>query len=261
MFVDTHAHLDMPSFDADREEVLRRAVDSGVEMIVTVACGSPAGDSVERSLDLADKHDFVFVGIGVHPHDARLAEESYWCKMESWARHPKILLWGEIGLDYYYDHSPRSVQGYVFRRQLQLAQTLALPVTIHCRDAWPDLLEILRHEWKPGNPGGIFHSFTGTEREAQEAVAMGFLISFSGMLTFKNAAGLRSVARNLALEKLLVETDSPYLAPVPLRGNRNEPAFVLEVARCLAQIKEVSLEEVAQRTTGNFRRLVGLPNS
>jgi TatD DNase family protein len=260
MLVDTHAHLDMPQFDPDRADVLHRARDAGLEMVVTIATGNPGNDSIQKSLDLAEMHDFVYAGIGVHPHDARLADESFWWKMQSWSKHPKVVLWGEIGLDYYYNHSPRDAQQGVFRRQLRIAQSLKLPVTIHCRDAWTDLMEILRLEWKSENPGGIMHSFTGTENQAQEATAMGFLISFSGIVTFKNAMALKTVARGLDLSEILVETDSPYLAPVPWRGRRNEPAFAVDVARCLAQIKGVSFEELERSTTHNFRRLIGFEN-
>jgi TatD DNase family protein len=259
MLIDSHAHLDMPQFDPDRADVIRRAKDAGLEMIVTIAAGNPGETSIEKSLALAETHDFIYVGIGIHPHDARLVDEAYWGKMEKWSKHPKVILWGEIGLDYYYNYSQRDTQREVFRRQLQLAQTLKLPVTIHCRDAWQDLMEILKLEWKSENLGGILHSFTGTSSQAQEAAAMGFLISFSGIVTFKNAADLKNVARTLALHHILVETDSPYLAPVPQRGKRNEPAFLVDVARSLSQIMSVPFEELQHSTTRNFRRLVGLP--
>jgi TatD DNase family protein len=258
MLVDAHAHLDMPQFDPDREDVLLRAKDAGVELVITIGMGNPRENSIEKSLLIAEKHDFVYVGIGVHPHDASLADESYWKKMESWSKHPRVVLWGEIGLDYYYKRSPLDVQQEVFTRQLRMAQSLNLPVTIHCRDAWKDLMEILRLEWKSGNRGGILHSFTGTETQAREAIAMGFLISFSGMVTFKNAENLRRVARSLAQGDFLVETDSPFLAPEPWRGRRNEPAFVVNVARSVAQVRNESFEELGSSTTHNFRRLISL---
>ncbi|MBP1610957.1 MAG: hydrolase, TatD family [Acidobacteria bacterium] len=258
MLVDSHAHLDMPQFDADREDMLLRAVDIGVESVLTIGMGNPQDNSIEKSLAIAEKHDFVHVGIGVHPHDARLANESYWEEMESWSKHPKVVLWGEIGLDYYYKHSPTDVQRDVFRRQLRMAQALNLPVAIHCREAWKDLMEILRLEWKPENRGGILHSFTGTEDQAREAIAMGFLISFSGMITFKKADGLRQVAQSLAPDEFLVETDAPFLAPEPRRGRRNEPAFVVDVASSLARARNESLEGLGDSTTRNFRRIIGL---
>ena len=258
MIVDSHAHLDMTQFDQDREDLLLRANDAGVEMVLTIGMGNPQEDSIEKTLAIAEKHDFIFVGIGVHPHDARLVDDSYWAKMEMWSEHPKVVLWGEIGLDYYYKHSPVDVQREVFRRQIRMAQTRNLPIIIHCRDAWQDLNEILTLEWKAENPGGILHSFTGSEAQAQEAVGKGFLISFSGMVTFKKAQNLRSVAKNLAPDKILVETDAPFLTPEPWRGRRNEPAFVVNVARTLAQVRNETLDEFGSATTRNFRRLIGL---
>ena len=258
MLADTHAHLDMAQFDSDREDVLLRAVDAGVEIVLSIATGNPRENSIEKSLSIAEKYDLVYAGIGVHPHDASLADESYWVKMESWSKHPKVVLWGEIGLDYYYKRSPLDVQREVFREQLRIAQSLNLPVAIHCRDAWKDLMEIIKLEWKPGNRGGILHSFTGTATQAQEAIAMGFLISFSGMITFKKADNLNHVANGLAQDRILVETDAPFLTPEPWRGRRNEPAFVVNVARSLAQVRNESFEELGISTTRNFRRLLGL---
>jgi TatD DNase family protein len=258
MFVDSHAHLDMPQFDADREDVLLRAIDAGVGITLTIGMGNPEDNSIEKSLSIAERHDCVYVGIGVHPHDARLVDESYWEKMELWSKHPKVVFWGEIGLDYYYKHSPVDVQREVFRRQLRIAQSLNLPVAIHCREAWNDLIEILKKEWKAGNRGGILHSFTGTEDQARNALAMGFLISFSGMITFKKADNLRRVAVGLHSDEILIETDAPFLAPEPRRGRRNEPAFVVEVARSLARVRNESIEELGSSTTRNFRRILGL---
>jgi TatD DNase family protein len=258
MFIDSHAHLDMPQFDADLADMLLRAVDAGVETVLTIGMGNPKDNSIEKSLSIAEKHDFVYVGIGVHPHDAMLADESYWEKMEAWSKHPKVVLWGEIGLDYFHKHSPVDVQRDVFRRQLGIAQSLHLPVAIHCRDAWNDMMEILRLEWKPGNRGGIMHCFPGTEDQAQEAIAMGFLISFSGMVTFKKADGLRRVAQHLPADNILIETDAPFLAPEPKRGRRNEPAFVVDVARSLARVRNESIEGLGSATTRNFRRVIGL---
>ncbi len=235
MIADSHAHLDMPQFDADRDDVVRRARAAGVELILTIGTASPDDRSIETTLELAEAYDFVHAGVGVHPHDARLADEALWQRMERWSRHPKVVLWGEIGLDYYYDHSPRDAQLEVFRRQLRLAADRGIPVSLHCRDAWPDLVETLRQEWRHASRSGILHSFTGTGEQARECADMGFLISFSGMVTFKNAGALRAAARTIPLDRLLVETDSPYLAPVPHRGRRNEPAFVIDVARGLSR--------------------------
>ena len=258
MFVDSHAHLDMPEFEADLEAVLNRARAAGVALIVTIGTGNPYEGSVERTLALAGRSDWLRAGIGVHPHDSRLADEAYWVKMSEWAAHPEVVLWGEIGLDYYYDHSRRDIQRSVFRRQLDMARERRLPVSIHCREAWADLLPILEEAARGDAPRGILHSFSGTLDQARACVDLGFLISFSGIVTFKNAEPLRQVVAGLGLEALVVETDSPYLAPVPHRGKRNEPAFVVDVARAVAAVLEVDLEEVARRTTRNIRDLLRL---
>ncbi len=257
MIIDSHAHLDMSQFDADRDAVLQRAQDAGVTMILSIGTGDPENSSIERTLELTEKHSFVFAGIGIHPHDARKADQGYWRQMEQWARHPKVRLWGEIGLDYYYDLSPRETQRTVFRTQLQMARRLGLPVSIHCRDAWADLMKILMEMNESSHNSGVFHSFTGNAETALTCVSMGFMISFSGMVTFKNAEPLRSVARSIPLDRMLVETDSPYLAPVPHRGRRNEPAFVVDVARSLAQTLGIEFEELARRTTTNVHSLIG----
>jgi TatD DNase family protein len=248
----------MPQFNADRDEVVRRARDAGVELVVCIGTGSPAGSSIESTLALADSHDFIYAGIGIHPHDARLADSEYWRKMEEWVDHPKVVLWGEIGLDYFYDHSPREIQKEVFRRQLRMARERRLPVAIHCRDAWTDLAAILREEWSGNHPGGILHSFTGGREQALEGVALGFLISFSGIVTFQKAEVLRDAARVLSLDQILVETDCPYLAPVPHRGKRNEPAFVVDVGMSLAGTMQADYRELARVTSLNFRRLTGM---
>jgi TatD DNase family protein len=258
MIVDSHAHLEMSQFDADRADVIRRAQDAGLELVIAVGTGNPETRSIERTLALAENHDFIYAAVGVHPHDARLADSAYWEELERWVEHPKVVLLGEIGLDYYYDNSPRETQREAFRRQLRMARERRLPIAVHCRDAWPDLAAILREEWGAGHPGGILHSFTGDREQALEGAAMGFLISFSGIVTFKKADELREVARALSLDQILVETDCPYLAPVPHRGKRNEPAFVVDVARCLAATRRMDFEELARKTSQNLRRLTGL---
>ncbi len=248
----------MPEFDSDRGDVIGRARDAGLELLVSIGTGRPDTTAIEKTLMIAEEHDFIYAGIGVHPHDARLPDAAYWRKLERLAEHPKVVLWGEIGLDYYYDHSPREVQREVFRRQLSFARERRLPVTIHCRDAWPDLVDLLHKDWVGENPGGILHSFTGDAVQALEGAALGFLISFSGIVTFKKADALRKAAEVLTLDQILVETDCPYLAPVPHRGKRNEPAYVVDVGRSLAQTKQVDYEQLARRTSLNFRRLTGL---
>jgi TatD DNase family protein len=207
---------------------------------------------------LAEQYDFISTTVGVHPHEAKLVTDAFYEKLEQACTHPKVVAWGEIGLDYHYDNSPRDVQREVFRQQLRRARRRGLPVIIHSRAAEEDTITILRAEWGDAGLPGIMHCFSGSAELAQAAIDLGFLISFSGIVTFKTAGDLRQVARALPLDKILIETDSPFLAPVPHRGRRNEPAFVVEVARCLAQVKGIATEEVARRTTLNFKRLFKL---
>ncbi len=258
MIVDSHSHLDMHQFDDDREEVIRRAQDAGLEYLVTIGTAKPGDSSVERTLEMANRHPFIYAGIGIHPHDAAHATETLYREIEKLVHHPKVILWGEIGLDYYYDFSPRDAQREVFRRQIQMARNCGLPVAIHCRDAWEDLIGIVQEEWRGENPGGILHSFTGTAVMAHEAAELGFHISFSGMVSFKNARGIREAAVATPLERILLETDSPYLAPVPHRGKRNEPSWVQDVARSLAHTLGIAHEDLCRISSANFRRLAGL---
>jgi len=261
MFVDSHAHLDVHNYDADRAEVIDRARQSGVEMILEICGSDVAKGSLDVGLKLAEGYPFIYAAVGVHPHEASLYDEVLELKLLSMSDHGKVIGWGEIGLDYHYDHSPRDAQRRVFRRQLQLAFERRLPAIIHTREAEDDTIQILREDWAEAGGdavGGIIHCFTGTQRLADAALGMGFHISFSGVLTFKNAGDLREVARSVPMERLLVETDCPYLAPLPHRGKRNEPAFVLETAAKLAELKGVGVEEIARATSGNFKRLFNL---
>jgi TatD DNase family protein len=258
MIVDSHAHLDMAEFDRDRPEVLRRAADSGVDLIVTIGTGTPQGESIDKTLAIAGGNESVWAAIGVSPHDARLADEAYLQRLELSAEHPKVVLWGEIGLDYHHDLSPREIQRDVFRRQLRIARRRNLPVAVHCRDAWDDVVEILGAEYPDAGGKVILHSFTGTSGQAAAGIDLGYTISFSGIVTFRNADRLREAAEVVPLERMLVETDAPYLAPVPLRGKRNEPAFVCETARMLARLKKVAYAEFARATSANARRVLGL---
>jgi TatD DNase family protein len=258
MIVDSHSHLDMHQFDPDREEIIQRAQDAGLEYLVTIATAKPGEPSLERTLDLAAKHPFIYAGIGIHPHDAAHATEALYGELEKLTRGTKVVLWGEIGLDYYYDFSPREVQREVFRTQLRLAKSCRIPVAIHCRDAWEDLIGIVTEEWSGDNPGGILHSFTGNASMALEAVALGFHISYSGIASFKNAREIRAAAAATPLERILLETDSPYLAPVPHRGKRNEPSWVQDVARSLAGTLGLAHEDLCRISSANFRRLAGL---
>ncbi len=257
MIADTHAHLDSPQYAADLKEVLSRAVDAGVDLILTVDSGRPGAPSAERTLRLVEEHEMLLGALGVHPHDAEASEDAYLARLEGLAEHPRIVIWGEIGLDYYYDRSPRGIQREIFRRQLAIARRIGMPVAIHCRDAWSDLRSIVAREWPGDHPGGILHSFSGTAEDAAFFAGMGFLISFSGMITFRNSESLRQAARGLRPEQVLVETDCPYLAPVPHRGRRNEPAYVVDVARGLAEAMGIGLAGLARATSDNFARLLG----
>ncbi len=252
---DSHAHLDDPGFDADREAVLERARAAGVIRILTIAEAThPA--AVEKTLLLAAENDgFLWVAAGVHPHEARHATSDLLDELAARATQRRLLAWGEIGLDYHYDHSPRDVQQGVFRQQLRRARGLDLPVIIHCREAWDDCLRILEEEWADSRLGGILHCFSGSTAAAARAVAWGFLISFAGNVTFPKGESLRAAAATVPLEHLLIETDCPYLAPQPHRGKRNEPAFVVEVAAELGRLRGLSADEMGRRTTENFLRL------
>jgi TatD DNase family protein len=256
MFIDSHAHIDGPEFDADREDVISLARAAGVSAILNIGTGDPASGSLERAVELAEQHPDIYSAIGTHPHDARLFDESAVERIGNLIRQSsRVIAWGEIGLDFHYDNSPRDVQMNVFRRQLQLAGDAGLPVIVHTREAEPETTEILRSEWAKFNLPGIMHCFSGSAQLAQEALALGFSISFSGIVTFKKAEELRAIAKQVPTDRLLIETDCPFLSPVPFRGKRNEPAFVVEVARCLAELHGVAVEEIGTITSGNFCRI------
>ena len=257
MIVDSHAHLDLSQFDADRDQVIRRARNAGIESILAVAMASPERSSLTNTLKLVDKHEFLYAAIGIHPHDARAISPAYLDEIADSFRHPKVVFWGEIGLDYHYKNSPKDKQKSAFRRQLQYARDLDKPVTIHCRDAWPDLLSILEQESKGKKIKGILHNFTGTTEHAKRCLSLGLVLSFSGIVTFKTSEDLQKVARSLRLDQILIETDAPYVAPVPHRALRNEPIYIFDVARGLASAMGVTLDDVARNTTCNFRRLIG----
>jgi TatD DNase family protein len=249
--VDSHAHVDMSEFDSDRTDMLARAQAAGVRQILAIG-GAPG--ALASSIPFAENYDWIFAAAGIHPHEAKLASLAHYDELANLAKHPKFLAWGEIGLDYHYDHSPRDVQQRVFTEQLDLARVAAKPVIIHCREAWPDCLALLDQHWRSSGLGGIFHCFSGTLEEARRGTEMGFLISFAGNVTYPKAQNLREVAAALPLESILIETDSPFLAPQPFRGRRNEPAFVAEVARTLAPVRNLAPQQVAAATAANFRR-------
>jgi TatD DNase family protein len=285
--VDSHCHIDGEAFDADRDEVVERARAAGVAAMLNVGTGDPHSDDFRRAVEVAEKYEFVWASVGVHPHDAKLyddrAEEHL---LELVRASEKVIAWGEIGLDYYYDHSPRDVQRDVFRRQIRLAKELALPIIVHSRDANADTVGILRDEFLSGgrppeakanglrlkanssvvdkasdkplalsHKPGVMHCFGGTPEMAEQLMEAGFYISFAGNVTFRKAEELRDAARVVPLDRLLVETDCPYMTPVPHRGKRNEPAMVVHTAQFLAELKGVEFDVLAKQTTENFSSL------
>jgi TatD DNase family protein len=256
--IDSHAHLEMEQFDVDRAEMLERARAAGVETLLAIGSGSSPAERLDAAIPFAEQHDWIYATVGIHPHDAATATEEHYAQLETLARHPKVLAWGEMGLDYYYDHSPREVQQQVFRRQLELARAAKQPIVIHCRDAWDDCLRILKEDWASSGLGGIFHCFTAGAAEARRGLDMGFLVSFAGNVTYSKAQPIRDVAREIPLENLLTETDSPFLPPQGRRGKRNEPAFVVEVAQALGNVRNLAPETVASATAANFRRFFRL---
>jgi TatD DNase family protein len=259
MFVDSHAHIDGEEFDADRDEVVARAREAGVRAILNVGTGDPHGGNFERAAAVAQKYDGVYAAAGVHPHDARLYDDAAERRLLDVLRgSARMVALGEIGLDYHYDNSPRDVQREVFARQLRLAREEGLPVIIHSREADEETAEILQGELGGSGTRGVMHCFGGGPALAEAALALGFCISFAGNVTFKKAEALREVAAVVPLERLLVETDCPFLAPVPHRGRRNEPAYVVETARFLAELRGVGHEVLGRATSGNFAHLFGI---
>ena len=256
--IDSHAHLEMTQFDEDRAAMLERARAAGVTTLLAIGSGRAPTERLDAAIPFAEQHDWIYATVGIHPHDANVATEEHFARLDELARHPRVIAWGEMGLDYHYDHSPRDVQQQVMRRQLAQARAAKLPIVIHCRDAWDDCLAILEQDWGPTGLGGIFHCFTATMAEARRGLDMGFLVSFAGNVTYPKMQHLRDVAREIPLENLLTETDSPFLPPQARRGKRNEPAFVVEVAQALANVRDLAPEEVAAATAANFRRFFRL---
>lgn len=252
MFVDTHTHLDDARYSHDRDAVMARARAAGVEAFVTIGCDL---SSSLAAVALADQYDSVYAAIGVHPHEVRHIADGWYDELLRLARHKKVVAYGEIGLDYHYNHSSPKEQRDRFREQVQLARELKLPVIIHTREAQEDTIAILREE-QASEVGGVFHCFSGDAWLAKDALDLGFYLSFSGIVTFQNAAMLREIAKTVPLDRLLIETDCPYLAPVPYRGKRNEPAYVAHVADKLAAIHgTLSPTDIGFRTTENAKHL------
>lgn len=259
VLIDSHCHIDGEQFDADRDEVVQRAKDAGVAAMLNVGTGDPHTDDFRRAVAVAERYDNVFASVGVHPHDAKLYDDKAEAHLiELVKSSEKIIAWGEIGLDFYYDHSPRDVQIDVFRRQIRTARELGLPIIIHSRDADDETVEILTAEFGEKEAGegvrgpGIMHCFGGTAEMAIALMKVGFLISFAGNVTFKKAENLRDAARVVPIDKLLIETDCPFLTPVPFRGKRNEPSIVVHTVKFLADFYGIDVETLAEQTTANF---------
>jgi TatD DNase family protein len=253
--IDSHCHLDSPEFDIDRDEVIERALAAGVEHMLAIGTGTGPPD-LEAGIRLAEKYAPFFATVGIHPHDAAKARTPDFQRLAELLSHPKVVALGEIGLDYHYDFSPREVQESVFIQQMEIAAAAKKPIVIHTREAWDDTMALIERHWRPDGIGGVMHCFSGGPGEAQRALDLGFHLSFGGIVTFPKALEVQAAAKESPGDRLLVETDAPYLAPVPKRGKRNEPSLVVHTARKLAELRGESFEEVSRKTSENFRRLL-----
>jgi TatD DNase family protein len=251
---DSHCHLDDKQFDADREAVIERAFAAGVENLLAVGSGDGPPD-LEAGIRLAERYAPIHATVGIHPHEARKADRASFHRLAELCAHPKVVALGEIGLDYHYDFSPRETQRAVFAEQLRLSRDARLPIVIHTREAWEDTMMLLEEHWAGSPLGGIMHCFSGGPDEVRQVLAMGFHVSFAGVVTFPKAVGIQQAARMVPLDRILVETDAPYLAPLPHRGKRNEPAFVEHTARKLAELRGEPVETLAGAAAVNYRQL------
>ena len=252
MLIDSHCHLDFPDLALQRDAVLARARSAGIGLMVTI---STRVRRFGELLEIVDVHDNVFCSVGTHPHHAAEERDVTLDEILSLAAHPKVVAIGEAGLDYHYDHSPREDQERGFRTHIAAARETGLPLVIHARDADEDVARILEEETETGAFPFVLHCFTGGPELARRALALGSYISFTGIVTFRNSGALREIAKSVPADRFLIETDAPYLAPLPYRGKRNEPAYVAEVAKVLAAVRGVTPEEIARQTTGNFFKL------
>ena len=269
MLVDSHAHLDSERYADDRAGMLKNAWNAGVRTILSIGIGD-GPNTMHRALDLSREFaghpetPTIFASAGIHPHEAALADEAALATLDALLMQPEVIATGEIGLDYYYDHSPRAVQKSVFLQQMAIAQRRKKPIIIHCRpsdgstNAWDDTLAMIEQHWASTGLGGILHCFTGEWEHAQRALDCGFLISFAGNVTFPKAQPIRDAAARVPLDRMLVETDAPFLAPVPYRGKRNEPAWVANVASQIADVRGVLPAEIARQTSENFHRFFNM---
>ncbi len=254
MLFDTHAHLDDQKYDNDRDEVIKRAVDKGIKYILNVGFDMA---SSKRAISLANSYDFIYAAVGIHPHDASEANEATLLQLRELAQQNKVVALGEMGLDYYRNLSPKNIQQQAFRDQIRLARELQKPIIVHDRDAHGDILQILKEEGAQ-EVGGILHCFSGSWEMAKECMELNFYISIAGPVTFNNAKKLQEVAEKMPLDKLLIETDAPYLTPEPFRGKRNESAHVYYVAEKIAELKGIDIQELGQATTANAKKLFGI---
>lgn len=261
MLTDTHAHLDDTRYDGDRDAVIARAREAGVDALITIGCDLATS---RAAVELADQYPFIYAAIGVHPHEVRQIGDDWYDELRRLAQHPKVVAYGEIGLDYHYNYSPPKLQRERFREQILLARELKLPIVVHTREAQEDTVAILKEE-RANETGGVFHCFTGDARLAKDGLDLGFYLSFSGVITFQNAGMLREIVRTVPMDRLLIETDCPYLTPVPHRGKRNEPAYVRLVAETIASLRSeatsISAEDIGRLTAANARRLFKLPDA
>jgi TatD DNase family protein len=265
MYTDSHCHLENKRFDADRAEAFTRAQQAGVTTLLAIGNGDgPGTGTFDCAIKLAQQYDWVYATVGIHPHEAELAKPEDFDELQRLAADAKVIAWGEIGLDYFYDHSPRDVQQRVFVQQMEMARMAKLPIIIHCRpsdnseNAWDDVLRMIRENWASSALGGVLHCFTGSVEHARAALDLGFMLSFAGNITYPKAQNIRDAAGMAPLDRIFIETDSPYLAPVPHRSKRNEPAFVVEVARRIGELRGLSMEEIGRQTTQNFCRFFRL---
>jgi len=263
MHVDSHAHLDGPQFASDREAMIQRACDAGVRLMLAIGNGD-GPDEMGCAIPFAVRYPWIYASVGVHPHEARLLTPAHLEQMRQLAGHPRVLAIGEIGLDYWYDHSPRPVQQQVFRQQLELAAEARLPILIHCRpsqnssNAWDDLLAILHEQWAATGLGGVMHCFSGELEHARASLDLGFVLSFAGNISYPKAQNIRDAAAMVPLDRFFLETDCPYLAPTPYRGKRNEPAYVVETARHFGALRGMSGEEAGAKALENFRQFFSI---
>lgn len=256
MLIDSHCHLDGKQFDSDRDAAVDRALEAGVELMVAIGTGDGPPD-LEAGIRMADRYPAFVATVGVHPHDASKATTRDFSKLAALLKHPKAVALGEIGLDYHYDFSPRDTQRAVFAEQMAIAREASKPVVIHTREAWDDTFEMLREHWVPSGLPGIMHCFSGNAEQARIALDLGFYLAFGGVVTYPKSLDVQEAARIAPADRILLETDAPYLAPVPKRGKRNEPAYMVETARYLAVLRGETFEALAASTSNNFRRLTG----